>query len=72
MKSKLIFQNVRNQKNTEIYGKVLIELMKRLSARNEKCNYTVIQIRNKFKKIVAECKKTSLIMKTASDVKRFQ
>ena len=31
---------------------------------------TVIKIRNKFKKIVAECKKASLIMRTASGVKR--
>ena len=51
---------------------MLVELKKRLCARNEKCNYTVIQIRNKFKKIVAECKKASLIMKTASGVKGFQ
>ena len=32
---------------------------------------TVIKIRNKVKKIVAECKKASLIMRTASGVKRF-
>ena len=57
LKKKLIFQHARNLKNTEIYEKVPIELKKYLSARNEKCNYTVIPIRNKFNKIVKECKR---------------
>eukprot|EP00794_Sanderia_malayensis_P006289 gene6289-7011_t len=72
LKKRLIFQNVKNQKNAEIYEKVLKELKKRLSARNEECNYTVIQLRNKFKKTVSECKKAALVMKTASGIKRFQ
>ena len=71
-KKKLIFQNVKNQKNGEIYGNILKELKKRVHARNENCNYTVIQLRNKFKKVVGECKKAALVMKTASGIKRFQ
>ncbi|XP_065060341.1 uncharacterized protein LOC135687663 [Rhopilema esculentum] len=71
-KKKLIFQNGKNQKNGEIYGNILKELKKRVHARNENCNYTVIQLRNKFKKVVGECKKAALVMKTASGIKRFQ
>ncbi|XP_065053396.1 uncharacterized protein LOC135682438 [Rhopilema esculentum] len=71
-KKKLIFQNVKNQKNGEIYGNILKELKKRVHARNENCNYTVIQLRNKFKKVVGECKKAAFVMKTASGIKRFQ
>eukprot|EP00795_Rhopilema_esculentum_P004021 gene4021-20189_t len=71
-KKKLIFQNVKNKKNCEIYGNILKELKKRVHARNENCNYTVIQLRNKFKKVVGECKKAALVMKTASGIKRFQ
>eukprot|EP00794_Sanderia_malayensis_P001209 gene1209-585_t len=71
-KKKLIFQNTKNQKNAEVYGKVLKELKCRALARNESVNFTVVQLRNKLKKVVAECKKAALVMKTASGIKRFQ
>ena len=32
---------------------------------------TVIQIRSKFKKLVSECKKVTLTIKTATGIKRF-
>ena len=72
-KKKLIFQNIKNHKNAEIYGKVLKELKSRAHARDESVNFTIIQLRNKFKKVVVECKKAAaLIMKTASGIRRFQ
>ena len=71
-KKKLVFQNTKNQKNAEIYGKVLKELKSRALARNETVTFNVVQLRNNFKKVVAECKKAALVMKTARGIKRFQ
>ncbi|XP_065054393.1 uncharacterized protein LOC135683145 [Rhopilema esculentum] len=71
-KKKLIFTNTRNRKNGEIYQKVLTELKSQSSIRNEECPYTAIQLRTKFKKSVAECKKAALLIKTGSGIKRFQ
>ena len=71
-KKKLIFTNTKNQKNGAIYGNVLEELKTRASARNETVPFTAVQLRNKFKKAVAECKKTALTIKSATGIKRFQ
>ena len=53
----LIFHNIKNQKNAEIYGKVLKELKSRVHARDESVNFTIIQLHKKIKKVVAESKK---------------
>ncbi|XP_065052177.1 uncharacterized protein LOC135681566 isoform X2 [Rhopilema esculentum] len=71
-KKKLIFTNTKNQKNGAIYGNVLEELKTRASARNETVPFTAVQLRNKFKKAVAECKKAALTIKSATGIKRFQ
>ena len=70
-KRKLIFTNTKNQKNGEIYGKVLDELKIRASSREENVPFTAVQLRNKFTKCVAECKKVALTIKTATGIKRF-
>ena len=69
---KLIFTNTKNQKNAVIYQKILEELKKRAAVRNEDVKFTPVQIRTKFKKAVAECKKAALTMKSGSGIKRFQ
>ncbi len=71
-KRKLIFTNSKNQKNADVYQKVLNELKKRAESRGKEVPFTVIQLRTKFKKVVAECKKAALVMKTATGIKRFQ
>ena len=49
-----------------------MELQERLASRGEHFSLSVSQIRNKFKKCVAECKKAALTIKTATGIKRFQ
>lgn len=71
-KKKLIFTNVKTQKNGQIYAEVLAELKKRCKSRNENVSFTVPQLRSKFKKLVAECKHVALTTKTSTGVKRFQ
>ncbi len=44
----------------------------RCAEREEEINFTVGQLRSKFKKCVEECKKAALTIKTASGIKRFQ
>ena len=65
LRNKLIFQNCKNQKNSDVYQKVLNELKKRAERRDEEVQFSAVQLRTKFKKLVAECKKAALLMKTA-------
>ena len=69
---KLVFSNTKNQKNGEIYEKILIELKERTAKRGEVIQFTVSQLRTKFKKCVSKCKQAALTMKTATGIKRFQ
>ena len=71
-KKKLIFTNTKNQKNAEIYEKIISALKERANDRDEDVSFNVIQLRNKFKKLVSECKKAALLMKTATGIKRYQ
>ena len=68
----LIFRNSKNQRNTEVYSKVLDCLKARAKERDEAVEFTPIQLRTKFKKAVSECKRAVLTMKTTSGIKRFQ
>ena len=65
---KLIVQNTKFQWNGSIYEQILNMLEARCAERNEECKFTVGQLRSKFKKLVAECKKLALTIKTASGV----
>lgn len=71
-KNKLIFVNTKNQKNAEIYGRILVELRVRASKREETLPFTAVQMRTKFKKLISECKKAALTIRTATGIKRFQ
>ena len=71
-KTKLIFTNVKTQKNGQIYAAILDQLKARCKARNENIQFTVPQLRSKFKKLIPECKRVALTIKTASGIKRFQ
>ena len=55
-KKKLIFTNTKNQRNGELYGETLKEVKARVSARGENFNFSVNQLRSKFKKCVCVCK----------------
>ncbi len=67
-----MFTNTKNKKNGEIYEKILSELKERAAKRGELIQFTVAQLRNKFKKCVSECKQAALTLKTATGIKRFQ
>ena len=68
---KLIFTNSKNTKNNEVYHKVQQEVKKRYTG-SSTFPYTTAQMRTKFKRCVAECKKLALTIKTATGVKRIQ
>ena len=71
-RKRLIFHNTKNQKNSELYSRILKELKERAAKRDEEISFTPVQLRNKFKKLVSECKKSALTIKSASGIKRFQ
>ena len=70
----LIFTNVKKQKNTEVYNKILNKLQERYSQYDPPLSFpfTVPQMRTKFKWCVATCKKISLTVSTKSGIKRIQ
>ena len=67
-KQKLIFENTKKQKNGQIYGRVLKELKERCNRRGEEMNFSVEQLRSKFKKCVGECKWALMTVKTATGI----
>ena len=69
---KLIFTNTKNQQNGLVYKKILTKLKAKCSARGADINFTVSQLRTKFKKCVSDCKVAALTIKTATGIKRFQ
>lgn len=71
-RSKLIYQNTKNQHNGLIFESILSSLKKRCEARDTDVPFDVKQLRSKFKKLVAECKSVSMTIKTKSGIKRFQ
>lgn len=71
-KKRLIFMNMKNQKNAEIYEKILKELRARAAKREEDVLFTAVQLRTKFKKLIGECKKIALTVKSATGIKRLQ
>lgn len=68
----LIFTNSKNQKNGQIYEKILEELKARVSSRGDMIMFTVPQLRSKFKRCVSFCKQAALTQRTATGIKRFQ
>ena len=68
---KLIFTNSKNTRNNEVYVQVLKEVEKRYTG-SSSFPFSTGQMRTKFKRCVAECKKLALTIKTATGVKRIQ
>ena len=48
------------------------DLKERALARGDEFSFTVNQVRNKLKKLISECKKAALIIKTATGIDRFE
>ena len=71
-KKKIIFTNSKNSKNNDVYSKLQKDLQARLEARGQELQFTVEQVRNKLKKLISECKRVALTIKTATGVDRFQ
>ena len=71
---KLIFTNVKKQKNSEVYNKIFEHLKERYSQYNPPSSFpfTIEQMRTKFKWCVATCKRISLTISTKSGIKRIQ
>ena len=67
----LIFRNQKCAANTNIFEKVAEEMNERAAADGRKNTITHSQIRNKFKKLVCECKSRSL-SKRKSGISRYQ
>ena len=52
--------------------KFLTELKNRATARGKELEFSVKQLRTKFKKCVSDCKQAALTIRTATGIKRFQ
>ena len=63
-KEKLIFHNTKNKSNGKLYERILEKLKKRCSERGEELAFNVNQLRQKFKRCIAECKHAALTIKT--------
>ena len=68
----LIFRNQKCAANTNIFEKVAEEMNERSVDDGRKITITHSQIRNKFKRLVCECKSISLSQGTASGISRYQ
>ena len=66
---KLIFTISKNTRNNEVYVQVLKEVEKRYTG-SSSFPFSTRQMRTKFKRCVAECKKLALTIKTATGVKK--
>ena len=71
-KKKITFTNSKNSKNNDVYSKLQKDLQERVSARGQELQFTAAQVRNKLKKLISECKKAALTVKTATGIDRFQ
>jgi len=68
---KLIFTHSKNTQNNEVYCKVQKEVGERYTG-SSNFPYSTGQMRTKFKRCIAECKKLALTIKTATGVKIIQ
>ena len=55
-----------------MYSRLQKDLQERLSARGQELQLTAAQVGNKLKKLISECKKAALTVKTATGIDRFQ
>ena len=66
----IIVSNTKNQRNGELYGEILKEGKARASARGEHFDFSVNQLRSKFKKCVSLCKQAALTQKNQTISRR--
>ena len=71
-KKTFIFRNQKHAVNTNIFEKVVEEMNERSAADGPTYAITHSQIKNKFKKLVCECKSLSLSQRTASGINCYQ
>ena len=65
---KLILTNNKPQNNKQVYDKVIKELNKKYESN---FHFSIKQVQINFKNCVSQCKRISLLQKTASGVKNF-
>ena len=73
-KKMLIFRNQKFAANNALYQKVVMELNQRIKGYEKSFPFevTVTQARNKFKKLISECKAQSLTQRTATGLSRYK
>lgn len=69
---KLIFQNTMSKANKANYESIQKELKQRAQVRGTVFDKTIEQMRNKFKKLVSECKKANMVYKTATGISNYK
>ena len=69
---KLIFQNTMSKANKANYESICKELKSRAKKRGCVFDKSITQMRNKFKKLVSECEKVSMIFKTATGISEYK
>ena len=72
MKRKLIFENTKNKRNSEVNEKIIREVKKSCENRDKTFEFDVKQTRTKFKSCISICKNAAMTIRTASGKKRFQ
>ena len=73
-KKMLIFCNQKFAANNALYQKVVMDLNQRIKGYEKSLPFevTVTQARNKFKKLVSECKAQSLTQRTATGLNHYK
>ena len=73
-KKMLIFRNQKFAANNALYQKVLMELNQPIKGYEKSFPFevTVTQARNKFKKVISECKAQSLTQRTATGLSGYK
>ena len=69
---KLIFQNTMSKTNKSNYESILKELKSRAEKRGSVFDKSIVQMRNKFKKLVSECKKANMVFKTSTGISNYK
>ena len=72
MEKKLIFKNQKFAANASIYEKIADLMNQRETKNDRKYRVSFSQTRNKFKKLVSECKSVSITQGTANGIARYQ
>ena len=72
LKKKLIYRNQKFAANGSIFEKIADFMNQRVANNDRKCRVSFSQARNKFRKLVSECKSVSLTKRAASSIPRCQ